>query len=128
MESDHVIIGSALIGSKLSEIQKKSDEVKLIFENPKINKAFILTFKGLLFETSGSTLSKRVKNIQLNNVLGFRAVTQLQHLNRRLENYRQLFIQMEGSNEDNKMELIGALRNYKISSKRLASVSSRKMQ
>jgi hypothetical protein len=123
MESDNVKIGSTLIGSRLTEIQKKPDEVNLIFENSKINKAYILSFKGLLFETSGSTLNRKVKNIQLNDTLGFRAFSQLQHLNRNPENYRQLFIQMEGSNDDNKMELIGALRNYKISSKRRSAIS-----
>jgi len=39
---------------------------------------------------------------------GFRAFSQLQHLNRNPENYRQLFIQWKGRMNDNKMELIGA--------------------
>jgi hypothetical protein len=43
MESDNVKIGSVLIGSRLTEIQKKPDEVNLIFENSKINKSYILS-------------------------------------------------------------------------------------
>jgi hypothetical protein len=101
-------LNNVIVGTKLNEIQKKSDEVKLVFEN------HILIFKGLLFETSASTLNKRVKNVQVNNTLGFRATSQLRHLNRNPENYRQLFIQMEGSDDDNKLELLGAVRNYKI--------------
>ena len=108
-------INNAIVGSKLNEIRKKPDEVKLIFENSKTNKVYVLSFKGLLFETSGSTLNRRVKNIQFNNTLGFRATSQLRYLKRNPQNYRQMFIQMEGSNDDNKLELLGAFRNYKIS-------------
>lgn len=111
-------INNIIVGSRLNEIHKKPDEVKLVFENSKTNKAYILTFEGLLFETSGSTLNRKVKNVQLNDTLGFRATTQLRHLHKNPENYRQLFIQMEGSSDDNKLELVGALRNYKIYRKR----------
>jgi hypothetical protein len=118
-------IDNDIIGYTLNEIQKKPDKIKLVFRNSKTNKSYILTFNGLLFETSGSPLNRRVKNIKLDNTLGFRALTQLQRLHRNPENYRQLFIQMEGSNEDNKLELIGALRNYRISPKAEASIRSK---
>lgn len=118
MELDNVIVGS-----KLSEIQKKSDEVKLVFENSKTSEAYVLTFKGLLLETSASTLNRRVKNVQLNNTLGFRATSQLRHLHRNPENYRQLFIQMEGSDDNNKLELLGILRSYRVSPRLKATVS-----
>jgi hypothetical protein len=117
MEVDNVIIGS-----RLSEIKKKPDEVKLVFENSKTKKSYVLSFRGLLFETSGLTLNRRVMNIQINSTLGFRATSQLRHLNRNPHNYRQMFIQMEGSNDDNKLELLGAFRNYKISPKREAVI------
>ena len=113
MEVDNVIIGS-----RLSTIQKKPDKVKLVFENSKTKKSYVLSFRGLLFETSGSTLNRRVVKIQINRTLGFRAASQLRHLNRDPHNYRQMFIQMEGSNDDNKLELLGAFRNYKISPKK----------
>ena len=113
-------INNEIIGAKLSEIQKKPDSVRLVFENPKTKKIYILTFKGLLFETSGVTLNKRVKQIHLADTLGFRAITQLRNLQRKPENYRQLFIQMEGSNDENKFELVGAHRNLKILPKKLA--------
>lgn len=115
MEVDNLIVGS-----KLSQIQKKPDEIRLIFENSKNGEGYVLRFRGLLFETNGSTINKKVKNIQFNNTLGFRATSQLRHLKRDPNNYRQIFIQMEGSNENNKLELLGAFRNYKISTKRPA--------
>ena len=49
-----------------------------------------------------------------------RATNQLHYLNRDPRNYRQLYIQMEGSNDINKLELLGALRSIKISPKRKA--------
>jgi hypothetical protein len=103
-----------IVGTRLNEIQKRPDDISLVFEDTRTNKVYILNFKGLLFETSGPTLNRKVKSIHLNNVLGFRATTQLRHLNRNPENYRQLYIQMEGSNDNNKLELLGALRNYKV--------------
>ena len=103
-----------IVGTTLSEIQKKSDGVKLVFEDAKSKKAYVLTFEGLLFESSAPTLNKRVGNIQLNDTLGFRAISQLRHMKQDPENYRQLFIQMEGSDDQNKLELIAALRHYKI--------------
>ncbi len=114
------INNDVIVGSKLNEIQKKPDEVKLVFENSKTHKTYVLSFKGLLFETATSSLNRRVKYIDLNNTLGFKAITQLRMLNRNPGNYRQLFIQMEGSNDENKIELLGALRNYKILPKRRA--------
>ena len=115
-------LSKVIIGTKLNEIQKKMNDVKLIFEDTKTNKVYVLTFEGLLLETSNPTLNKRVKNIQLDSVLGFRAISQLRHLKLNPGNYRQLFIQMEGSNENNKLELLGALKNYKVSSRRQATV------
>ena len=114
-----------IVGTKLNEIQKKSDDVKLVFEDTRTNKVYILTFKGLLFETSTSALNKRVRNIQLNETLGFRATSQLRHLNRDPKNYRQLFIQMEGSDDNHKPELLGALRNYRFLPRRRATAGSR---
>lgn len=107
-------INNLIIGSRLHEIQKRPDEVKLVFGNSNSPKAYVLTFRGLLFETPGILLNKKVKNIQLDNRLGFRALSHLRLLDRDPKNYKQLFIQMEGSDEDNKLELIGAIRNYKI--------------
>ena len=123
-ETNHMELDNLIVGAKLSEIQKKSDEVKLVFENSKTSKTYVLTFKGLLFETSASTLNRRVKNVQLNNTLGFRATSQLRHLNRNPENYRQLFIQMEGSDDNNKLELLGVLRSYRMSPRRITTLGN----
>ena len=117
---------SQVIGTKLNEIQKKPDVIRLVFENTKTNKAYVLSFKGLLFETSSPTLNRRVKNIQVNRTLGFRALSQLRNLNRNPDNYRQLFIQMEGSDENNKFELVGALRNYRVSSRSDATIGGKR--
>lgn len=115
-------ISEIIVGTTLNEIQKKTDNVKLVFENTRTNKAYVLTFNGLLFETSNPTLGKRVKSIQLTRTLGFRAISQLRSLNKNPNDYLQLFIQMEDSNENNKLELLGALKNYKVSSRRLATI------
>lgn len=118
-------LSEIIVGTRLNEIQKKSDDVTLIFENTKTNKVYVLTFKGLLFETSNPALNRRVKNVKLNSTLGFRAIAQLRHLNRNPNNYRQLFIQMEGSNDNNKLELLGALRNYKVSLRRQTTIQAK---
>jgi hypothetical protein len=111
-------INNAIVGAKLNEIQKKADEVKLFFEHAATHKIYVLTFEGLLFETSTPSLNRRVKNIELDDVLGFRVIAQLRTLHKNPTNYRQLFIRMEGSTDDNKIELLGALKNYKLSQKR----------
>lgn len=118
-------LSEIIVGTKLNEIQKKSDDVRLVFENTKSNKVYVLTFKGLLFETSNPTLNRRVKNVKLDRTLGFRAMSQLRHLNRNPNNYRQLFIQMEGSSDDNKLELLGALRSYKVAPRKQATIHAK---
>lgn len=110
-------VSNLIIGSTLSEIQKRADNVKLTFENSRKGKTYFLTFDGILLETSGSSLNRRVKAIQVENILGFRVSSQLRHLHKNLHDYRQIFIQMEGSNDDNKLELIGAFKRYKIYSR-----------
>ena len=117
-KANNMELRDVIVGTRLNEIRKKPDAIKLFFEDTKNNMMYVLSFKGLLFETSNPTLNKRVKNIQLNHSLGFRALSQLRYLNRNPENYRQLFIQMEGSDDNNKLELLGALRNYKVSPRR----------
>lgn len=111
-------ISEIITGSRLNEIQKKPDEIKLVFENSKANETYSLLFKGLLLETSGSALNKKVKNVQWDDALGFRVLTQLRYLRENPENYRQLFIQMEGSTDENKFELVGAVSNLKLSRRR----------
>ena len=111
-------INSAIVGAKLNEIKKKDDEVKLYFEHTASHKIYVLTFEGLLFETSTPSLNKLVKNIELDDLLGFRVMSQLRTLHKNPTNYRQLFIRMEGSTDENKIELLGALKNYKLSQKR----------
>lgn len=113
-------INRTLIGTRLNQIQKLPDVIKLSFEDLKTGKRYLLSFNGLLFETSGSALNRRVKNIQLDTALGILVIHQLRYLNRNTGNYRQLYIEMEGSNEENKLELIGALRTFKIYRKRKA--------
>ncbi len=114
-KTNYLELSEKIIGTILNEIQKKSDDVQLVFEDTKNNKVYVLIFKGLLFETSNPTLNGRVKDINLNRTPGFRALSQLRHFNLHPKNYRQLFIQMEGFNENNKLELPGALNDYKIS-------------
>lgn len=106
--------GDKVVGLKLSEIQKKPDQVKLLFENTKTRRRYMMTFKGILFETTGSTLNRVVKNIRFESTVGFRAMSELRQLNRDPHNYGQVFIQMEGSGDNDKRELLGAYRNFSI--------------
>ncbi|HVU55377.1 MAG TPA: hypothetical protein VHD83_09995 [Puia sp.] len=112
MESSKVIIGATL-----SEIQKKTDKVKLVFENKRSKKAFTLTFDGFLLETAGPALNRKVKDILYSNVLGFRTLSQVRSLHKSPNKYRQILIQMEGSTEDHKLELLGAFKALKLSSR-----------
>ena len=110
-------IDSTLIGAKLNKIQKEPDLVTLVFENSKKGRRYVLTFNGMLFETTASTLNKIVKHVQINDTLGISALSQIRSLNRSPRKYRQIYIQMEGSSEENKLELLGALRTIKISNR-----------
>lgn len=110
--------GKIIIGSRLTEIQKKPGAVKLVFENPESGETYTLSFNGLLFETLSPVLDKKVNHIQINGPLGFKSLTQLRYLHEDPHNYEQLFIQMKGSNDENKFELLGAVRNLKLSRKR----------
>jgi hypothetical protein len=118
-------IDSKLVGSKLNKIQKEPDLVTLVFENSKKGRRYVLTFNGILFETTASTLNKKVKHVQINDTLGIRALSQIRSLNRSPRKYRQIYIQMEGSSEENKLELLGALRTLKISNRSQAGTKKR---
>ena len=50
-------ISNVIIGSRLNEIQKKPNKIKLVFENMKTGETYALAFDGLLFETAGSALN-----------------------------------------------------------------------
>jgi hypothetical protein len=101
-----------VIGSKLSEIQKKSDGIRLVFT--KTNHQYELFFNGLLFETPYPTINKKVRMAKLNRVLGFKATTQLRREHKNPKDYKQLYIQMEGSDDENKIELVAALKDYDL--------------
>jgi hypothetical protein len=108
---------SAIIGATLNEIQKKTDTVKLVFENRRTKKLFTMTFDGFLLETAGSALDRRVKDVKINQVLGFRTASQVRSLRRDPHSYRQILIQMLGSTDENKLELLGAFKTYRLSSR-----------
>lgn len=104
-ETEDMEINNVIIGSRLHEIQKKPDEVRLVFEDTHSRRIYVLTFKGVLFETAELTLNKKVKNIQLKNRPGFRPLSYLHSLDRNPGNYKQLFIQTEGSSDDMRKKL-----------------------
>lgn len=111
---------STIIGLKLIEINKNIDDIKLIFEDTNSNVAYLLTFKGYLFETGFVALNKRVENARLRRILGFKAVTQLRYEGENPSDFKQLFIQMEGSEDENKIELISVFKEYTLTSRTLA--------
>jgi hypothetical protein len=107
--------GSEVVGLTLNEIQKKPEQVKLVFQDPNEQTTYELTFDGLLFETSRTTLNHTVKDIRFEPIVGYRASSQLRSLKKKPEDYRQLFIQMSDSTDENKRELLGVYKTYKIS-------------
>jgi hypothetical protein len=111
-----------LVGFKLIEIQKTGAFIKLFFKGSGKNQDFELSYKGLLFETSTSAINKQIAMIHLKSVLGFKAITQLRFQNVNPSEYQQLYIQMRGSTEDWKIELICVFKDYTL--KRIASPHS----
>jgi hypothetical protein len=107
-----------LEGFKLIEIRKTGDKINLIFKRSGHSQKIELSFKGLLFETSTSAITKQVERIDLKNVLGFKAITQLRHQKLNPSEYKQLLIQMEGSSEEYKIELICVFKEYKLTQHR----------
>ncbi len=112
---------NVIVGATLNEIQKKADHVKVVFQNDKNGRTFTMSFDGFLLETSGSALGRRVSDVKVSSVLGFRTMTQVRAFGKDPHDYRQLLIQMEGSTDDYKLELFAAFRQYKITSKPISS-------
>jgi len=103
-----------LIGYRLDKIQKQINGIKLVFENKQTKEKIAMSFKGLLVETPNPSMNKIVVRVELRNVLGFKALSQLRHLGYPVEKYKQLLIQMDDLNEENKTELICVFDKYKI--------------
>ena len=99
---------------KLVEIRKTSNSILLTFEKPRSKKQVQLIFKGLIFETSSFVLNKKVERVELIDILGFKAVTQLKHLGKNPKDYKQLLIKMSGSSEEYKTELICVFKDYQL--------------
>lgn len=88
--------------------------MELVFKNFEAEKNIIMVFNGLVFETTISALNKKVKRIELRNILGFKAVAQLGYQGIKPDGYKQLLMEMEGSSSENKIELICILKDYKM--------------
>jgi hypothetical protein len=108
-------VSDVIVGTRLNEIHKKLNQVKLVFENEATSEIIVVAFEGLLLETSTPSLNHRVHIFSLTPGLGFRTTSQLRHLKQDPKHFRQLFIAMEGSTEENKSELLGAISNLKVS-------------
>ncbi len=103
-----------LTGLKLIEITKQINQSTLIFEG-KNEKKFILTFEGTVFETINSSLGKKVQYSNTTSNLGFKGICYLRKDSKNIEEYQQLFLQMDGdSNDENKTELICIVKNCKF--------------
>jgi len=111
---------NTIIGLKLIEINKNVDDIKMIFEDANSNVVYILTFKGYLFETGYVALNKRVEHANLRRTLGFKAVTQLRYEGENPAEFKQLLIQMEGSDDENKIEIISVFKEFSLTTKTLA--------
>ena len=111
-------LNNKIIGLELIEIQKKRSLVELLLKDRKTNKTISITFRGLLFESPYPVLNRKVKILELNNTLGFKAVTQLRFLGLDPMPYNQLYIEMEGSTNVHKIELICVSMSFNLKTKR----------
>lgn len=102
-----------LTGLKLIEITKQINQSTLIFEG-KNEKKFVLTFEGTVFETINSSLGKKVQYSNITNTIGIKGIYYLGKANKSWGEYQQLFLEMEGSNDENKTELICIVKNCKF--------------
>lgn len=104
-----------IIGYRLTEIQKKAKETTLLFNKRGTGEKFKLSYeRGLLFETPTPVTDKKVINVDLKTVLGFKAMTELRNQNMNPNDFQQLLIEMEGSTSDYKIELICVFRQHKL--------------
>lgn len=104
-----------LRGLKLVGIRKDESSIEIEFRTSNSHKTHRLKFRGYLFETPTPALNKKIRRVSLRNVLGFNATTLLRRNSIDPNEYRQLLIEMEGSNENFKIELMCVFRNYELS-------------
>ena len=107
-------LATIITGQKLIEIQKGVNLIKIVFENNLDQSNTILSFQGYLFETNISVLNRKVEYANLRNTLGFKAVAQLRYDKQDFTAFKQLLIQMEGTDDENKIELIAVFKSYTI--------------
>jgi len=108
-----------ITGFRLVEIQKGVGLIKLAFENEADHSLVVVSFDGYLFETNISVLNRKVEYANLRKVLGFKALAQLRFDNKNISDYQQLLIQMEGTDDENKIELIAVFKSFSLSEKTL---------
>ena len=104
-----------ITGLQLVEIKKNVNDIKLILKDPSTNVKKVLSFEGYLFESGISGLNRRIIQVNVRNVLGFKAVNQLQYDGVNTRDYKQILFEMEGSFDDNKIELIAVFKKISFS-------------
>ncbi|MHA8055519.1 hypothetical protein VR611_06195 [Aquirufa nivalisilvae] len=104
-----------IIGFKLTEIQKTYNLITLFFNKRGTNEKIKLSYEnGLLFETTTPVINRKVTNVNLKSVLGFKAITELRNQSTNPNDFRQLLIEMEGSTSEYKIEIICVFRKHKL--------------
>ena len=105
-----------LEGCELKEINKIGSTIKLRFFDPGKNRKIFMSFDGVIFETPTVSLPSRVVRADYSSILGFKAMSQLQHMNRNPHTYKQLLIVLSPYNPDYKNEIICAFQDYQMRS------------
>ncbi len=106
-----------LKGMQFIEIRNKFDKAELYFqniENDGIYRIYILTLDGFIFKNIPLSLDKFIKNIYIGDISGFCCISNLRNLNKNINDYKTITIEMEESTQDNPIELVGAIKSYKI--------------
>ncbi|UOE52606.1 hypothetical protein MTO98_16130 [Mucilaginibacter sp. SMC90] len=103
-----------LEGCELSEITKIGGTVKLRFFDPGKQRKIFMSFEGVIFETPSVFLPNRVSRMEYSSILGFKAMSQLQHMNRNPHSYKQLLLVLGPHHAEYKNEIICAFQDYQM--------------
>jgi hypothetical protein len=73
-----------------------------------------VAFDGVLFQTGTSVVGNKIAEFDLSETPGFKCWNELQRLGKNPSEYDQLYIRMEGSTEQNKIELLCGCKNIRV--------------
>jgi len=106
-----------LIGSELISISKhENGNIEIVFSKDTLGIQYNVSFKGYTFETKNRVVNHIVEYVSI-GILGFLAFSELEKNHKAPKMYKQLFIKFKNENNNEKVELICAVKDLKISPK-----------